>query len=53
MTKLAAFWMNEDGATAIEYAMIGATLSIVILASVTRIGTKLVTYFTNVSAGLS
>ena len=53
MTKLRAFWNNEDGATAMEYAIIGASISIVIVASVTKIGTKLILYFSSVSTGLS
>lgn len=52
MSKLKAFWFDEHGATAIEYAMIGASVSIVILAGTTTIGTKLVSYFTGVSNGI-
>ncbi len=38
---LSAFWHSESGATAIEYAMIAAGLSIVIIGSVYQIGSTL------------
>ena len=53
MIKLRAFLTDESGATAIEYALIAGSLSIVIVASVTSIGTKIKSYFTRVSSGLS
>ena len=43
---------DESGATAIEYALIAAGLSIVIVASVNGIGTKLTTTFTSVSTAV-
>jgi pilus assembly protein Flp/PilA len=44
-------WLGaEDGATAIEYAMIASIVSIVIVTGVTTIGTKLTFYFSEVIA---
>ena len=49
---LTKFIDDESGATAIEYAIIAAGLSIVIVASVNGIGTKLTTTFSSVSTSL-
>jgi pilus assembly protein Flp/PilA len=43
------FLANESGATSIEYAIIGGSLSIVILAAVTSIGTSVNSVFTSVA----
>jgi pilus assembly protein Flp/PilA len=50
--KFQAFFADESAATAIEYALIAAGLSIVIVAAVNSIGTTLNATFTNVSAQL-
>ena len=34
-------WRNEDGATAIEYGLIAALISVVIIAALTLVGGKL------------
>ena len=52
MSNVVAFIKNESGATAIEYAIIAGSLSIVILAAVNNIGTILNTVFTNLSTAL-
>jgi len=52
MKLFKAFLNNEDGATAIEYALIAASISIVIVAAATSIGSSLKLTFTNVSNGL-
>jgi pilus assembly protein Flp/PilA len=49
---LTNFLADESGATAIEYAIIAAGISIVIVASVNGIGTKLTSTFTTVSTSL-
>jgi pilus assembly protein Flp/PilA len=49
---LTKFVDDESGATAIEYALIAAGISIVIVASVNGIGTKLTTTFTSVSTAV-
>ena len=46
------FAANSCGATAIEYALIARLLSNMILSGVTSVGTKLVTFFTTMSANL-
>ena len=49
---LARFVGNECGATAIEYCIIAAGISIVILAAVNSIGTTLSINFTSVNSSL-
>jgi pilus assembly protein Flp/PilA len=46
------FLKDDSGATAIEYAIIGGSLSIVILAAVSSIGTSVSSVFTSVAGGL-
>jgi pilus assembly protein Flp/PilA len=53
MSVLLQFWHDEEGATAIEYAIIAAGISVVIVASVNSIGTSVKGLFNNVSTGLS
>jgi len=52
MSKLYEFFHDEQGATAIEYALIAAGISIVIVVAVDSIGTTLNTTFTSVSTQL-
>ena len=52
MSKLYEFFRDEQGATAIEYALIAAGISIVIVVAVDSIGTTLNTTFTSVSTQL-
>ena len=49
---LARFVVDERGATAIEYALIAAGISIVIVTAVNGIGTALNTKFTDISSSL-
>jgi pilus assembly protein Flp/PilA len=49
MTKLIHFLRDESGATAIEYGLIAAGISVAIIAVVNTLGTKLNASFTNVS----
>src|SRR4029077_16221298 len=49
MTKVLAFLKNESGATAIEYGLIAAGISVVIIAAVNSIGTTLNSKFTDIS----
>ena len=46
------FLADQSGATAIEYCLIAAGISIVILAAVNGIGTSLNTKFTSVNSSL-
>ena len=47
------FINNESGATAIEYGLIAALVSVVIITALTALGSKLNTTFTNVSNALT
>jgi pilus assembly protein Flp/PilA len=47
------FIRDESGATAIEYGLIAALISVVIIAAVTGIGTQLKKTFTTISTALS
>ena len=49
MKKLMKFAKDESGATAIEYGLIAAGISVAIIGIVFIIGTQLTTLFTNVS----
>jgi pilus assembly protein Flp/PilA len=51
-TILARFVKDESGATAIEYGLIAAGISVAIIAVVQGLGTKLNTTFTSVSTAL-
>ena len=50
---LAKFLCNEDGATAIEYGLIAALISVVIIAALQLTGNSLKTVFNNVASTLS
>ena len=52
MELLRAFLRNERGATAIEYGLIAAGISVAIIVAVQATGTNLNTTFTNVSNAL-
>jgi pilus assembly protein Flp/PilA len=52
--RLGARFLSDDGgATAIEYALIAGSLSIVIVTVVTSVGTSLNVRFTAISDGLN
>lgn len=53
MRKLKALWRDESGATAIEYGLIAAGISVAILVAVNSVGTQLKSTFNTVSANLS
>jgi pilus assembly protein Flp/PilA len=52
MNALLRFLANEDGATAIEYGLIAALISVVIIGAITTVGTSLSTTFTSVATSL-
>jgi pilus assembly protein Flp/PilA len=52
MNLIVRFAKDESGATAIEYGLIAAGISIAIIAAVKGLGTKLNTTFTSVSTAL-
>ena len=49
---LKKFNANQDGATAIEYGLIAALISVVIIGALTLVGTNLNTDFTSVASSL-
>ena len=49
----AAFLENEAGAAAIEYGLIAALISVVIITAVTTVGTSLSSTFNSVGTALS
>jgi pilus assembly protein Flp/PilA len=53
MSKFVAFLKDESGATAIEYGLIAAGISVVIIAAVQSVGSNLNTTFTSISTALS
>jgi pilus assembly protein Flp/PilA len=52
MTMLAKFAKDESGATAIEYGLIAAGISVAIITVVAGLGSKLNTTFTSVQTAL-
>ncbi|MDI1346060.1 MAG: Flp family type IVb pilin [Pseudolabrys sp.] len=52
MSKIVEFLKNESGATAIEYGLIAAGISVAIIAVVNGLGTSLNTNFTSISTQL-
>jgi len=52
MSTFLRFIRNESGATAIEYGLIAAGISVAIIAAVNTIGTSLNTSFTSISTQL-
>ena len=52
MQKILAFLKNDSGATAIEYGLIAAGISVAIIAVVNALGTQLNDKFTSISTQL-
>ena len=52
MSKVMEFLRNEAGATAIEYGLIAAGISVAIITVVTGLGTNLNATFTSVQTAL-
>lgn len=53
MTFLAQFLQNKSGATAIEYGLIAALVSVAIITAVTTLGTDLNSTFGSISSALT
>ena len=53
MAMLKSFLRDESGATAIEYGLIAAGISVAIIVAVQGLGTKLTNTFTNVTTALN
>ena len=52
MRTLKKFWRDESGATAIEYGLIAAGISLAIISIVDGLGSKLSTKFTALNTSL-
>jgi pilus assembly protein Flp/PilA len=52
MKNIVRFLKDDSGATAIEYGLIAACISVAIIAVVQGVGGKLVTTFTSVESAL-
>jgi pilus assembly protein Flp/PilA len=52
MKIIRAFIADESGATAIEYGLIAAGISLAIIAAVNGLGTNVKTKFTNVNSSI-
>jgi pilus assembly protein Flp/PilA len=52
MSRVLAFLKDESGATAIEYGLIAAGISVVIIATINTIGSTLNGKFTSISTQL-
>jgi pilus assembly protein Flp/PilA len=52
MNIFARFAQDESGATAIEYGLIAALISVVIIGAVTTLGTNLTTVFDDIAGAL-
>jgi pilus assembly protein Flp/PilA len=53
MSNIVSFLRDENGATAIEYGLIAAGISVAIIAVVQGLGSKLNTTFTSVQNALN
>lgn len=53
MKLITRFVKNESGATAIEYGLIAALISVAIIGAITSLGSELSTTFTNIDGKLS
>ena len=53
LTKVIGFIRNEDGATAIEYGLIAALVSVAAIGALTAMGGSLNNMFNTVSSALS
>jgi pilus assembly protein Flp/PilA len=49
----ASFLRDQSGATAIEYGLIAALISVVIIVAITAVGTQLTTTFNTISTAVS
>ena len=53
MKNFAKFISNEDGATAIEYGLIAALISVAAIGAMSALGTQLSTLFTAIKGNLA
>ncbi len=53
LSRILHFVKDEEGATAIEYGLIAALVSVVIITAVTLMGTNLTSTFNSIATSLS
>jgi pilus assembly protein Flp/PilA len=53
MKTLVRFWNNQSGATAIEYGLLAALISVVIIGTVKIAGTNLSNKFNQIASNLT
>ena len=53
LTTLSKLYRDDSGATAIEYGLIAALISVVIIGALTLVGTQLSAVFQKVQGGLT
>jgi pilus assembly protein Flp/PilA len=53
LARARSFWMDENGATAIEYALIASGIAAAIITTVQGLGTKVTSLFSNVESALN
>jgi len=53
MKTMIRFFKEEEGATAIEYGLIAALISVAAIAAMTSVGTQLSAVFTSVQTSLA
>ncbi|AOB26284.1 MULTISPECIES: Flp family type IVb pilin [Bordetella] len=53
LTQLKNFWLDEEGATAIEYGLIVGLIAVVIIGSVSLLGETLKGFFDTIQTELS
>lgn len=53
MRNLKTFWSDQSGTSAVEYGLLAALIAVVIITSVTAVGTQLTSTFNSVSTALA
>ena len=53
LARVKSFLANENGTTAIEYALIAGGIAVAIIGSVTGLGTKVTSLFDSVNGALN
>jgi pilus assembly protein Flp/PilA len=52
LARAKSFWVNVDGATAIEYALIAGGIAVAIVTAVNALGTKVTSLFSSVDSAM-
>ena len=52
MNRIARFWREEDGATAVEYSLMVALIAVVIIVAVRALGTSVSVKFEEVATAI-